>query len=60
MTTQEIVRASLSAITASGLDYVVVGAFATGHYAFPRATKDATGNIEQATALLVANISKSQ
>ena len=41
MTTQEIVRASLSAITASGLDYVVVGAFATGHYAFPRATKDA-------------------
>ena len=41
MTPHEIVRATLAAITPTGLDYVLVGAFATGYYAFPRATKDA-------------------
>ena len=41
MTPNEIVRATLAAIIPTRLDYVLVGAFATGYYAFPRATKDA-------------------
>lgn len=41
MTPSEIVRATLAAIRATGLDYVLVGAFATAYYAFPRATADA-------------------
>jgi hypothetical protein len=41
MTPTEIVRATLGAIASSGLDYVLVGAFATGYHAFPRSTKDA-------------------
>ncbi len=41
MTANEIVRATLAAILPTGLDYVLVGAFATGYHAFPRATKDA-------------------
>jgi hypothetical protein len=41
MTPNEIVRATLAAIAATGLDHVLVGAFAIGYYAFPRATKDA-------------------
>lgn len=41
MTPTEIVRATLSALVPTGLDYVLVGAFATGYHAFPRATKDA-------------------
>jgi len=41
MTPAEIVRATLRAIVPTGLDYVLVGAFATGYHAFPRSTKDA-------------------
>src|SRR5258707_9514124 len=41
MTPNEIVHATLQAIAPTGLDYVLVGAFATGYHAFPRSTKDA-------------------
>jgi len=41
MTPQEIARATLEAIVASGVDYVLVGGFAVNVHAFPRATMDA-------------------
>jgi hypothetical protein len=41
MTPDEIVAATLVAIEKSGLDYVIVGAFAAGYHSFVRATKDA-------------------
>ena len=40
MTAQEISRATLAAILASGVDYVLVGGFAVNAYALPRSTVD--------------------
>lgn len=40
MTAQEISRATLGAILAGGVDYVLVGGFAVNAYAFPRSTVD--------------------
>ena len=40
MTAQEISRATLAAILADGVDYVLVGGFAVNTYALPRSTVD--------------------
>ena len=40
MTAQEISRATLEAILATGIDYVLVGGLAINMYAFPRSTVD--------------------